>query len=326
LFRLLIFYVALASFAAAACPENRPNDNGAFVELPKLPTYPKDGKFPPAFKDQYVFLTEKGDEALVTFPSEAGEMTRQIAEKIVLKTGICPAVALSITKTELGFVYEYQVSNLNGATQPIAVWALPLPFRETVAVSTSFDWHGTESNPTPDLQASNLAYIMDITQLVDKERAQQLRNRMMKRKIDWYKVEDKGPVVTTISPFKVRSKALPGIVMPYFQGESVIGASSNWPPDVLGQALTLNWAENDSVSLLMVGPKFEPGTNRVAMAMDYLGVIDDAIKDKRLRTSPFLEEAKARLLSGAGRGAPWASKPVTSLEKQILSGMELSLY
>jgi hypothetical protein len=96
-------------------------------------------------------------------------------------------------------------------------------------------------------------------------------------------------------------------------------------PDMLGQVLSLDWTENNSVSALTVAPKFDPGTSRTLIANDYFNIINGAIMQKRLLTSAFLQEALSRLKMGAGSATPWTTKPVTPLEKQILSGMEFSL-
>lgn len=315
-------------FAAASCMGAcQPNNSGLAIELPRLPVYPKDGRIPPALKDRFVFLNEQdNNEAIVTLPSNDTNAARTIAEKITLKIGICPSLTVGITKTDGSFNYEYRLANLKGAKQTLGTWVLPLPFKTSAEVIASpGGWRGSEANPDESIQAGNLRAI---TGSGDQGRAQLLRATMIKRKIDWFSQNDPGVARNAVlGLYKVRSKALPGIVVSYFEGDSLIGADSSWPPNVLDQLLALNWTENDSVSLLTIGPKFDPNLSRSAIAKDYLGVIDGAIKQKRIRTSAFLVEAISRLtvMSSGGRVTPWASKPVTPLEKQIFLRIELSL-
>jgi len=327
-----MFFGFLAfAFAAGSCMDaNRPNVSGSVIELLTLPVYPKGGKIPPSLKDRFVFLTDKESiEAIVTFPSDDANMARAIAEKITLKYGVCPSLTVGVTKLDGSLNYEYQPSNLKGAKQEIVTWVQPLPFNVPVEVlAAPVGWRGSEANPDESIQAKNLSYLAEITGLVDKDRAQLLHNRMIRRKIDWFVLDGPGIVPSSaLGPFKLRTKALPGIVTAYFEGESLISASSDWPPGLLGQVLTLNWTENDSVSLLTIGPKFDPGVSQSTIAKDYLSVIDGAIKQERLLPSPFLLEAMSRLMviSNAGNVGPWAAKPVTPLEKQIFGGMGLSL-
>jgi len=328
---MFVGFLAFA-FAAGSCmAATQPNDSGSVIELPTLPVYPKDGKFPPALKDRFVFLTEKdGIGAIATLPSDDPNTPRKIAERITLKIGVCPLLTVGVTKLDGTFNYEYQLSNLQGAKQTLGTWVQPLPFKVPVEIVTApVGWRGSEADPDESILTRNLSYLVEITELVDKDRAQLLQNGMIKRKIDWFSLDDPQVLLpgAALGPYKLRTKALPGIVVTYFEGDSLIGGDSSWPGGVLDQVLALNWAENDSVSLLTIGPKFDPGVSRSTIAKDYLSVIDGAIKQKRLRTSPFLVEAMSRMvvLSNAGNVTPWASKPVTPLEKQILLGMELSL-
>ena len=330
--RLLIFCSALASLAVASCiTANQPNDSGVVIELPTLPVYPKDGKIPPTLKNRLVFLTKKDSiKAIATLPSDDPNTPRKIAERITLQIGVCPSLTVSVTKLDGTFNYEYRLSNLKGAKQPLGTWVQPLPFKVPVeVVAAPGGWRGSEADPNESILTRNLSYLVGITELVDKDRARRLQNGVIKRKIDWFSLDEPQLMLpgAALGPYKLRTKALPGILVSYFEGNSLIGGDSNWPGDLLDQVLALNWTENDSVSLLTIGPKFDPGVSRSTVAKDYLSVIDGAIKRKRLRISPFLAEAMSRLMliSSAGNVTPWVSQPVTPLEKQFFSGMELSL-
>lgn len=328
-----MFFGFLAfAFAAASCMSaNQPNDSGSMIELPTLPIYPKDGKIPQVLKDRFVFLTEKdGIGAIATLPSDDPNTPRQIAERITLKIGACPSLTVGVTKIDGTFNYEYRLSNLKGAKQTLGTWVQPLPFKVPVeVVAAPGGWRGSEVDPDESILTRNLSYLVGITGLVDKDRARLIQNHMIKRKIDWFSLDE--PQVlhpgATLGSYKLRTKALPGIVLTYFKGDSLIGGDSTWPGDVLDQVLALNWTENDSVSLLTIGPKFDPGVSRTTIKKDYFSIIDGAIKQKRLQPSPFLVEAMSRLmaLSDAGNAVPWAAKPATPLEKQIFAAMELSL-
>jgi hypothetical protein len=307
------------------------NTSGLAIELPALRVYPQDGKFPLALRDRFVFLTEKdGMGAVATLPSDGPNTPRKIAERITLNIGVCPSLRAGVTKRDGIFSYEYRLSNLKGAKQKLATWVEPLPFKLPVEVVTApGGWRGSEVDPDESILARNLGYLVGITELVDKDRAHLLQNGTIKRKIDWFALDEAQVLQpgAALGPLKLRTKASPGIITAYFEGDSLIGGNSNWPGGVLDQVLALNWTENDSVSLLTIGPKFDPGVSRSAIAEDYLGVIDRAIKQKRLPTSPFLLEVMLRLkmIPSASNVTPWASKPETPLEKQIFLGMELSL-
>lgn len=330
MFRLLAFF-ALASVAlASSCiSANQPNVSGAVVELPAIPVYPKNGNFPPALKDRFVFLdAEDSTKIIVTLVSE--DLTRTIVGRMTLNIGVCPSMTLGIKKNGEEFEYQYQLTNRAAAQQPLSRWVQPLPFKAAVQVAAGpGGWLGSEVNPDENIQARNIEYLKTVTQLVDADRAKSLPS--IRHKLEWFAQMTEFVIPPGISQnFGMRTKALPGIVVMYFEGGAVevkdmIGGDSNWPPNMLDQVLALDNTENDSVSALAVGPKFDPGTNRDAIAKDYFSVIDGAIKQKRLITSPFLQEAMSRLMSGAANVTPWVSKPVTSLEKQIFVGMGLSL-
>jgi hypothetical protein len=325
MFQLLIFCSALASFAVASCiTANQPNDNGAVIELPKLPVYPADGKIPPALKNRFVFLDGQNNyKMIVTLPAK--NSTRTVVGRMTLNIGVCPSLTNEIKKNGADFEYEYQLTNLPAAHQPLSRWVQPLPFKVPVkllAVARSSGWMGSEANPDESIRSRNIDYLKDVTKSVDTNRV----NSVIQRKIDWFSLVNPGLAPgATVQPYRMRTKALPGIVVMYFEGDAVTTGNSSWPPDMLDQVLAMYTTENDSVSLLTVGPKFDPGANRANIAKDYFTVIDGAIKQKRLRTSPFLQEAMSRLMSGAAHVTPWASKPVTPLEKQISWGIELSL-
>ena len=249
---------------------------------------------------------------------------------MTLKIGVCPSLTIEIKKNGADFEYEYQLTNLPAAKQALSRWVQPLPFKVPVkllAVARSSGWMGSEANPDESSQSRNIDYLKDVTRLVDTNRV----NNVIQRKIDWFSLVNPGVAPgATVQPYRMRTKALPGIVVVYFEGGAVtikdmIWGDSSWPPDMLGQVLALDCTENDSVSVLTIAPKFDPGTSRATIAKDYFSVIDGAIKHKRLRTSTFLQEAMLRLMAGTSGASPWASTPVTPLEKRIFLGMELSL-
>ncbi len=249
-------------------------------------------------------------------------MPDTIAQRTSLSIGVCPSLTAAFKKVETGAIdYEYQAANLAGASEELWTWVLPLAFREPVRITRApLGWYGAEANPDETLQA-NAFEVM--TYSLSKDRIQQLQASMIKRKVDWYaRIAPRH----SRGPYRIASKALPGIVTAYFQGFSVPTANSSWPPEVLGQVLTLHFTENNSVSLLTLGPKFDPRIKKSAIANDYLSVIDRAIKQKRLRPSAFLAEIMKQLSAGAiDSGIHPASQPSTPLERQILSGLELSV-
>src|ERR1700730_17543504 len=112
-----MFFGFLAfAFAASSCIPVNPNNSGVVIELPTLPLYPKDGKIPQALKDRFVFLTEKdGIGAIAALPSDDPNTARQIAERITLKTGVCPLLTVGVTKLNGNYNYDYQLSNLKDA-------------------------------------------------------------------------------------------------------------------------------------------------------------------------------------------------------------------
>ena len=124
--RLLIFCSAFASFAVASCiTANQPNDNGAVIELPKLPVYPTDGKILPALKNRFVFLDgQNSDKMIVTLPAK--NSTRTIVGRMTLNIGVCPSLTNQIKKNGADFEYEYQLTNLPAAHQPLRRWVQPL--------------------------------------------------------------------------------------------------------------------------------------------------------------------------------------------------------
>lgn len=330
MFRLLAFFILASGALASSCvPANQPNVSGAVIELPKLPAYPKDGKIPPALKNHFVFLDrQNSDKMIVTLPAK--NSTRTIVGRMTLNIGVCPSVNNEVKTNGADFEYEYELTNLPSAHQPLSRWIQPLPFKVPVNIlAAPIGWRGNEANPDESIQARNIDYLKEVTKLVDTSRV----NNVIQRKIDWFLLDGSGVVPSaTLKHYRMRTQALPGIVVIYFEGgattiKDMIWGDSSWPPRVLGQVLALNWTENDSVSLLAVGPKFDPGVSQSAIANDYFNVIDRAIKQKRLLTSTFLAEAMSRLvvLSGSSDLPPWTSKPVTPLEKRILAGMDLSL-
>ncbi len=312
----------LLAFALAHCPTGQPNDSGLAIELPALPLYPRDGNIPATLKDRFVFLDQQTNQFIVAFEPIKGSTARSITQRTSLATGVCPSLTAAFKKNETGAIdYEYRAANLAGASQELWTWVLPLAFREPVRIMRApLGWYGDEANLDETFQA-NAFEVM--TYSLSKDRIQQLQASMIKRKVDWYaRIAPRH----SRGPYRIASKALPGIVTAYFQGFFVPTANSSWPPEVLGQVLTLHFTENNSVSLLTLGPKFDPGVQKSAIATDYLSVIDRAIKQKRLRPSAFLAEIMKQLSAGAiDSGIHPASQPSTPLEKQILSGLELSL-
>ncbi|MDP9113709.1 MAG: hypothetical protein M3O20_08510 [Acidobacteriota bacterium] len=323
----------LLAFAFVLCApgtDNQPNDSGRAIELPALPVYPKDGIFPVALKDRFVFLDQQTNQFIVAFRTTKGSTTRSIAQRTSLATGVCPSLTASFKKNETGAIdYEYQVANLAGVRQELSTWVLPLAFREPVRITRApLGLYGAEASPDKTIQAGAFEAM---TYALSKDRIQQLQNTMIRRKVDWFarSVDGIAPRQAR-GPYRITSKALPGIVTTYFQRFFLPTANSSWPPEVLGQVLTLSSTENNSVSLLTVGPKFDPGIKQSEIASDYRTVIVHAIKQKRLRPSAFLSEALARLTELAIDPANQisfkvTSQPSTPLERQILSALELSL-
>jgi hypothetical protein len=320
----LILALVLAHCATEVA--NQPNDSGLAIELPALPIYPKDGSIPATFKNRFVFLDQQANQFIVAFEPIKGSSARSIAQRTSLATGVCPSLTAAFKKNETGAIdYEYRAANLAGARQELWTWVLPLAFREPVRITRApLGWYGAETNPDETIQA-NAFEVM--TYSLSKDRIQQLQASMIRRKVDWYARSVDGIAPRQAQgPYRITSKARPGIITAYFQGSSLFSANSSWPPEVLGQVLTLNWTENNSVSLLTMGPKFDPGVKRSTIANDYLTVINRAIKQKRLRPSAFLAETMKQLSEGAiDSGIHPASQPSTPLERQILSSLELSL-
>jgi hypothetical protein len=320
----------LLAFVLAQCATgvaNQPNDSGLAIELPALPIYPRDGNLPAALKDRFVFLDQQTNEIIVAFEPIKGSTARSITRRTSLATGVCPSLTTAFKKNDTGAIdYEYQAANLAGARQELSAWVLPLAFREPVRITrVPLGWYGAEANPNETIQAGAFEAM---TYSLDKDRIQQLRTSMIRRKVDWFARSVEGNIAPrqTRGPYRITSQALPGVVTAYFEGSAVFSANSSWPPEVLDQMLTLNWTENNSVSLLTLGPKFDPSVKKSAIATDYVTVIDRAIKQKRLRPSAFLAEVMKQLSAGAiNSGIHPASQPSTPLEKQILSGLEWSL-
>ena len=322
----LAFALAHCATGAVGQPAYSPNDSGLAIELPTLPLYPKDGNIPAALQDRFVFLDQHTNQFIVAFEPIQGSKARTITQRTSPATGVCPSLTAAFKKNETGAIdYEYQAANLAGARQELWTWVLPLAFREPARITrVPLGWYGAEANPNESIQAGAFEAM---TYSLSKDRIQQLRNSMIRRKVDWFARSVEGiPPSQARGPYRITSKALPGIVTAYFQGSAIFSANSSWPPEVLGQVLTLSWTENNSVSLLTLGPKFDPGVKRSAIAKDYFTVIDRALKQKRLRPSAFLAEAMKQLSEGAINGGIHpASQPSTPLERQILSGLELSL-
>jgi hypothetical protein len=317
---LLAFALIHCAAGVADQPAVQPNDSGLAIELPTLPLYPKDGNIPATFQDRFVFLDRQANQIVVAFQPIPGSKARSVAQRTSLATGVCPSLTTAFKRNETGAIdYEYQAANLAGARQTLWTWVLPLASREPVTIAgVPLGWNGVEANPNETVQAG----------------AQLLQNSRIRRKVDWYARSVAGiPPRQARGAYRLTSKALPGIVTAYFQGLAVFGADSSWPPEVLDQVLALNGTDNNSVSLLTVGPKFDPGVKKSAIANDYLSVIARAIEQKRLRPSAFLSEAMAQLEalsqpkadSAHNTTIKSASQPSTPLERQILSGLELSL-
>jgi hypothetical protein len=156
---------------------------------------------------------------------------------------------------------------------------------------------------------------------------------LLKRRITWMAVFSDSTIDPgkALGPFGLAAKALPGIVTAYFQGSPPnVPSRSEWPLEVSGLLVTFNFPENNSLSLPTVGPKFDPKTEKTAIARDYLVNMEALIKSGTLlETSVFVREALDNLTSiGASSQAKpmrWRSKPGTKLEQHIFLGIQMSL-
>ena len=102
-----------------------------------------------------------------------------------------------------------------------------------------------------------------------------------------------------------------------------------------GQLSSFTHAENNSISMPLLGPKFLPSVADQLIADDYLKSIDRLLQEGKLtKDSAFVQEAmeilKAVANSNKGAAIPglaikWRTSPESALERDIRLGISICL-
>jgi hypothetical protein len=319
------------------------------VQLPPVPDYPGDGKIPSELKDRFVFLDRKTGELVVSFPENLGRRDFEnnprprITERVPLSINICPLLIVNVRENDRGvFSFEYRVENRSAAKQEIARWLLNLPVLEGLqSLGGPEGWmtdYWSIENLPKDLQPN---FLESMTHSLGRSQLDRIKSDMIRKKVSWVAMSGALlPPGSVRGQFRITSQNKPGIVTAYFQGNPyMISLSHSFfpnetPPELGGQINVFNFAENNSVSLTTIGPRFVPGSSDRTVAEGFLSDIERLTKENRLAPgSAFSQEIlsvlKFLVQQPAGSSPKQliklTQKPTTRLENQIYQAVQLSL-
>jgi hypothetical protein len=317
------------------------------VELPPVPAYPESGVIPKEHKDRYVFLDREKGELVLSFPPSLNswyvasgletDKTR-VTDRVPLTILTCPSLNVAIHEAESsrsrGYVYRYHLHNRSEAKMPINKWILPVSGIEAIE-----RWELPGGWFREDWDASKtyeIEVLLDaLSHSWDDTYRQQMRRSMLIRRISWYIHFSKN----SLKPGRVEgaygftTKARPGIVRAYIQGPGRhISREAHWPRAVKDQLWSFDFAENHSLSISTIGPKFPANADKTLIAEDFLDSIRSLIRDGELaERSQFIQET-LRFLDTVAQGdggaldvASWPTEPGIDFEVEILSAIRLSL-
>ncbi len=290
--------------------------------------------------NQYFFLDEAAGDLVLDYPAGLTEENfgtalagERIRERVKLAIGVRPTLETSVAN-DAGFVYRYRLGNESAATLRIGKWVLGLDFPgdavQKTAVPAGWDFETWE---VPEWSVQNRLEVMNLIPGARPVTAADLVRRQARW---WYRGLGGEPLPpgTCCLTFEIRSPNLPGIVTAYFQGTPHKVTVMSTTPPVLGDRVpAFNFIETNSVSMPVVGPKFEPSMLVETRICDIIGGVERLVRERRLLETPFTGSLLP-LSKGCLKRSPaefeaaleaLAGLPKDPFELEILSALRLNL-
>ena len=272
-----------------------------------VPVWPANGAVPSGLNGKRVFLTKDREEIVVLLPSPDG---RQRALRVPLHNRISARLAVSITAGGGQYRFAYTLSNTPKSRDAVTGWSLVITPNGPGFEMSGEPWPGAPTSMPIikqiglDLPPGGIAM--------------------------WSPPDERHPLEPgeSAAGFWISSAEKPGFTTAYVGHFPPFDASQDWPEEVLIQLSLLGdpaWSDQHIVTF---GPRFLPGSPRVAIAADFAAGIKKLIGSGNLGQGSALVQEMLRKLPGVRddqAGLAVESKPVTPFESELKEALLLSL-
>lgn len=317
---------------------------GSTVHLPPIPVYVRGQESAAIQADHFVLRDMTTDELVIVHPANFGTLGWEQnpgpmkSRRLPLGLGVEPSLSLRIqTGDRAGvYTYRYTIRNGPGALRGISQVVFDMPTMAGIESAVAPRGWGVSRWEMPEEWVARFEEALGGWGFWPPEYIERIKSRMVRKKIDWFakfstaRIEPNG----TLGGMGIASVNRPGLITAYFRS-TFVPTMYDDTPEVVGPLLgSLNYVENNSVSLPIVAPKFPPAAAKAAIAQDFLDQIRALIAENELSAaSAYVGELRAVLeayLRGEDRPATerfrrLSRRPGNELERQIDLAVNLSL-
>lgn len=259
------------------------------VELPPVEVYPENGRIVGEARFQYVFIDKVARELVVTIDKKVDETTiepvanpedpeQRLTERIPLAIDPNPELKGAFEPSEHGrYTYRYSLANGQRAIGPIVRFILSLPSLPEQEIGSPSTWSVTQFAP-PEHIAAGLREANYGPSAWRVKQESRLRRDYYPTCVRW---TARTPLVAggRAEGFQIRSAQRPGLLRAFVQGINFGVSIRNPLPTFVKEFLyPFNAVENNSLSTLVIGPKFDTGTDSKTIIDDYVANMKEAIE------------------------------------------------
>lgn len=261
------------------------------IEIPRL----REGAIPKdASANAYMFLEEETPSLWLAYPGDLsyenfgkGRGAEPLMSRVQLAIGVRPVVATRVIPIDGGFRYEFEVGNEAGAVQGIAHWCLSLTATDHVRQLDGPGAWNFRTHAEPEGWDENTLSVINMIPGTPKLTVSDL----IRAEAKWWYLSTTAVVEPGGEPktFSLESTWLPGLVTAYFQGKPYKAWTDASVPEVLGNLVpAFNSFETNSVSLPVLGPKYEPAVPARVRVCSFLADLRDLMRGGRLQPTDFV--------------------------------------
>jgi hypothetical protein len=285
------------------------------VEVEKLPA------------NQYVFLTPKRDEVVVALPAEENETShRRSVIHVPLHNRQEPQISVDVArndKTTGRYRYQYRVSNLPSARDPIGYIALVAPQDSTIALRQS------SAETLPNAWVGYAAQVLIATQAA-------LPGQPKGRYVYWLAERNEYEGIkpgAAVGGFEIESSYAPGFTTAFLSGREGLNLPQEWPSAVYSQLDFLNDPRWTKRVALTRGPMFAPTASRGEITSNFREGLSQAAKENLIRNNSQWLQGISAVLEEFDRGDSDLVPKVNALlnmsstkeERQIATDLSIAM-
>jgi hypothetical protein len=287
--------------------------------LSPIPAWPSDGNIPDHLKNNYVFLGPRVGEVTVSYPANLDDpsQTGRKTFTFELHNLVAPSVSVAIAQDPSGaYTYDYSLRNGEWAKQAIRTWSFVGPAGDSSLSANGPDWTATK---IPTARARQIA-LPSVSQLGAE--------------VIFHSGSGNDILPgSALNRFHVTSTYSPGFTTAFVRSGAAFDLPSELPTPVADQIGVLAKPDWDSQPVVILGPRFSPGSSVAAIAADFHIGITRLIRNGTLSgDSPFVKQALATLAKSVESGGiptpgdvvKSLPKPSPGIESEIATAMQVS--